>query len=469
MGIKRVFPMSKIQKGAKVVLYGAGNNGREMYEQNRILKWCEIILVVDREYKEIKDFPLHVKTPEVLKTKKEYDYILISLVNHNIRLEIFNDLIELGIPSEKIVVDTDSFLMCDCGGNIMERREEGCCDNCLIIGFYPGGVMGDNIISLRLYQELLRLAPDAIIDVFTPFNGFPSHVFFGQKNMRKIIMRPPIIEDRWHYDLIIQSHFEPSLIYCNLHRIENLAPELSDRVKLLYAYQTTDFFMCSPSQYMNRIQWDRAKFMGYTCYTLLGASGAFDIDDYQVDFWIDDSYENKYCALGLNKKYITFSYGVSDPLKNGKQQTKLWPEEYYASLNRMLKNKFPTIEIVQIDAGDVKRVTGADRYVMGENLEVAKFVLKNALCHIDCEGGLVHMATQLGTKCFVVFGPTPVDFFGYECNVNFAPKVCGECCGLTRDWYTRCYKYEKAQCIRSTKPEEVFLEIKKYISKEYTI
>lgn len=462
MNVKRVFPISKIQKGAKIVLYGAGNNGREMYEQNRILNWCNILSVVDREYKEIKDFPLRVESPNVLKTKK-YDYVVVSLVDHSVRMQIFDDLLKLGISEEKIIIDTDAFLISDYGNNILERREEGCCNDRLVIGFFPGGVMGDNIISLRLYQELVHLAPDAIIDVFTPFSGFPSHVFYGQKNLRKIIIRYPTIEDRWHYDLIIQSHFEPSLIYGNLYRIEKLAPELSDRIKILYAYQTTDFFMCSPTTYMNRIQWDRSKFMGYTSYTLLNASGAFDINDYHVDLLIDESYKDEYYALGLTEKYITFSYGVSDPLKNGKKQTKMWPEEYYVDLNRMLKKRFSTIKIVQTDAGNVKKVAGADRYIMGENLEIVKLILKNALCHIDCEGGLVHMATQLGTKCFVVFGPTPVSYFGYECNVNFAPKVCGECCGLTRDWYTRCYKYDDAKCMRSTKPEEVFAEVSRYV------
>lgn len=462
---KVIFPISKMQRGSKVVLYGAGNNGREMYEQNRILNWCKILLVVDREYKKIKDFPMQVESPEILKTEK-FDYIVVSLIDHIMRMQVYNDLLKLKISAEKIIIDTDSFFINNDGNNILERREEGCCDNHLVIGFFPGGVMGDNIISLKLYQELVRLAPDAIIDVFTPFSGFPPHVYYGQKKLRKIIKRCPVTADRWHYDLIIQSHYEPSLIYSNLYRMEKLVPELADRIKLLYAYQTTNFFMCSPMEYMTRIQWDRSKFMGYTCYTLLNASGAFDINDYYVDFFIDESYKDEYYALRLVENYITFSYGASDPLKNGKQQTKIWPEEYYIDLNCMLKKKFPTIKIVQTDADNVKKIPGADLYVMGENLEIVKYVLKNALCHIDCEGGLVHMATQLGTMCFVIFGPTPVSFFGYECNTNFAPKICGECCGLIYDWYTRCYKYDDARCMKSTRPEEVFAEVSKYILKK---
>ena len=109
-------------------------------------------------------------------------------------------------------------------------------------------------------------------------------------------------------------------------------------------------------------------------------------------------------------------------------------------------------------------IEGADRYIIGEDLEVAKYVLKNSLFHFDCEGGLVHIATQLGTKCFVVFGPTPIWFMGYEQNVNIAPKVCGECKGLITDWYTRCYRgYSTPACMASIKPEEVLTLMSDFI------
>jgi ADP-heptose:LPS heptosyltransferase len=50
--------------------------------------------------------------------------------------------------------------------------------------------------------------------------------------------------------------------------------------------------------------------------------------------------------------------------------------------------------------------------------------------HIDDEGGLVHMATALGTKCAVLFGPTPVGIFGYEQNINICADTCKECFGI---------------------------------------
>lgn len=459
---KRVFPICAINKNSRVILYGAGNNSREMYRQNIILRWCEIIAVVDKNYNQINDYPVEVDNPECI-SNYEYDYIIITVENPDIRKSIYLYLDELGVQNDKVIMDIDYFVEQGVCGEIIDRVESTESNKNLVVGFLPGGVMGDNIISLRLYKEIVSLVPNSEIDVFTCFNVFPENVFYGQKNLREIIHRLPKNEDREKYDLIIQSHFEPSLIYCNLSRLEQVAPSFKDNVLKLYAYQSRDLFMCYPAQYMNRIQWDRSKFMGYTCYTLLGSSGAFDIKDYQVDFPLNKSYEKEFRKLNLGEKYITFSYGVSDPLKNGKSQTKMWPKENYEKLISLIKSDVSNIKVIQVDAKFVDKVTGADGYILGENLEVVKYVLKNAICHVDCEGGLVHMATQLGTKCFVVFGPTPVSFFGYDKNVNFIPKSCRECCGIVKDWYTRCYKYGDARCMRETTAEEVYTEIIHYL------
>ena len=464
MSKERTFPIDKIRKDSNVILYGAGKNGKELLRLNEKIKWCNIFLTVDIDYKIKSDFPIPVVSPQILSERKDYDFILVSVVEISVRNKIRQYLMNMGIEQDKIIDDIDVFIWREERTVIIENKDNGMeDDHPLLIGFLPGGVMGDNVISLRLYQEFVKLAPYSMIDVFTSFQGFPEHVFYNQKNLRQIIHRLPVDEDKKKYDIIIQSHFEPSLIYCNLSRVRKLYRELEERLRILFRYQMTDFFTCAPAQYMNRLQWDRAKFRGYNCYTILGISGAFDIKDYKVDFPLNPDYAEKFCQLGLGNQYITFNYGASDPLKNGKQQTKVWPLEYHAVLNDMIKKTFPDIKVVQLGAGDMMPVPGADKYVLGENLEVIKYVLKNAMCHIDCEGGLVHIASQLGTKCFVVFGPTPVDFFGYESNENIVSKECKECCGLVQDWYTRCYKYERPRCMKSIKPEAVFEKLGKWL------
>jgi ADP-heptose:LPS heptosyltransferase len=75
---------------------------------------------------------------------------------------------------------------------------------------------------------------------------------------------------------------------------------------------------------------------------------------------------------------------------------------------------------------------------------------------LDCEGGLVHLATQLGTKCIVLFGPTAPHYFGYEQNVNIATDICGDCRWIAADWMVHCYRSdEKLVCMRSITPAMV--------------
>ena len=460
-----IFPIDKIKKDSRVILYGAGKNGRELIDLNIQMDWCNIFLSVDIHYKEIKKFPIKVYSPEILTEIKEYDFILISVIDKVIRKKIHKYLIDLGIKESKIVDEIDVFICRDDENNIIDESIVES-DKPLTIGFLSSGVMGDNVVALRLYQELVKLAPYSEIDIFSVFPGFPEHIYYGQKNLHKIIRRIPEEKDKKKYDILIQLYYEPSLLYCNLYRVRKLSKELAERLCILYEYQKKDYFMCSPDPYMNRLQWDRAKFMGYTCYTLLGSSGAFDITDFKVDFPLNPDYEKQFLELGLGERYITFNFGTSEPLKDGKQQTKMWPKEYHEKLNFMIKTYFPDIKLIQLGAKNVIPVQGADIYILGENLEVVKYILKNSLCHIDCEGGLVHIASQLGTKCFVVFGPTPVDFFGYNTNENIVSDECKECCGLIKDWYTRCYKYGEAKCMKSIKPETVFNRLKLWMKKD---
>lgn len=461
---ERVIPINKIKKGAKIILFGAGKTGKQYWKQNTLLNWCEICLVVDTDYNKVIDFPVKVEAPDEIREVTVYDGILIAVVSETQRRKAVEMLLDMGVDKRKIIEDVSCFCIRESYDDIMCFTENEESNDILKIGFCLEGSIGDDIISLKLYQTLVQMAPVSKIDIFTTFFGFPEIIFWGQKNLNHFIHRMPEKEDRDGYDILIRSYYEPSLIYCNLTRVESIYPVLAEKLKILFEYQKRELVNSSGQfYYVRRIQWDRARFMGWNCYTFLGSSGAFDIKDQYVDFYTNSEYEQRFEELKPQKPYITYNFGAANPLKDGKRHTKMWPYEYHTELNRLLKARFPQIELIQLGADDVTCIPGADRYILGENLEVTKYILKNSLFHFDCEGGLVHMATQLGTKCFVVFGPTPVGFFGYDRNVNIAPKVCGECCGLTKDWFTHCYKYEKAECMYSISPEYVFSLLEKYL------
>lgn len=93
------FPFSKIQKGSKVVLYGAGNVGKDMYHQIELTGYCELVLWVDRDYATKQEI---VKSPECMKTCT-FDYIIIAIAKRAIALAVREDMIAQKIDSEKVV------------------------------------------------------------------------------------------------------------------------------------------------------------------------------------------------------------------------------------------------------------------------------------------------------------------------------------------------------------------------------
>ncbi len=100
-------------------------------------------------------------------------------------------------------------------------------------------------------------------------------------------------------------------------------------------------------------------------------------------------------------------------------------------------------------------------------MEVTKWVLKKSLLHIDCEGGLVHLATQLGTKCIVLFGPTPINMYAYPQNINLVSPKCSNCMGTHKDWAFSCIKdLGHALCMYDLNPKEVFNNAFEYLKRK---
>jgi SAM-dependent methyltransferase len=76
-------------------------------------------------------------------------------------------------------------------------------------------------------------------------------------------------------------------------------------------------------------------------------------------------------------------------------------------------------------------------------------LIKHGLCHIDTEGGLVHLANAVHSRCVVLFGPTPVEFFGYPQNINLEPAGCKACWFVTRNWLIECPRHTSGpECMR---------------------
>ena len=192
--------------------------------------------------------------------------------------------------------------------------------------------------------------------------------------------------------------------------------------------------------------------------------GIFKIEDQKTWIPMREEYKKRLQELGLNeKKYITLNRGA-DSMGRSKMQTKVWPLEHYNDFVMLFKNQYPDIEIVQVGASGNAKIRGVDKYILGESLEVTKWILKGSILHLDCEGGLVHLATQLDTKCAVVFGPTPKHFYEYPQNINMVYEGCNNCMGTHPEWAFECYKgLSEPECMYKVTPEIVMKNIKSYM------
>ncbi len=101
-----VFPFQRIEKGSRVVLYGAGYVGRVFYRQLMTCKYCDIAAWVAKDYMTCENKRI-VKSPETL-AGLAYDKIVIAVQEMEMAENIKKDITGMGIPEEKIVWETPS-------------------------------------------------------------------------------------------------------------------------------------------------------------------------------------------------------------------------------------------------------------------------------------------------------------------------------------------------------------------------
>ena len=100
------------------------------------------------------------------------------------------------------------------------------------------------------------------------------------------------------------------------------------------------------------------------------------------------------------------------------------------------------IDVIQLGVAEEEKIEGVTHYLNGQtSLEETGLLIKHGLCHIDTEGGLVHLANAVHTRCVVLFGPTPVEFFGYPQNINLEPSGCKACWFVTQNWLIECPRH----------------------------
>lgn len=139
-------------------------------------------------------------------------------------------------------------------------------------------------------------------------------------------------------------------------------------------------------------------------------------------------------------KYITVHDGWDNNFNLAAERpTKALPYSTWVALVKHIKEQVPDIQIVQLGGKTGADIPGVDfNFRDMISFKESAAVIAGSLLHIDAESGLVHLATSIGTKSLVVFGPTNIDWFGYDININIPPRQCGNCWWSSDTWMDTC-------------------------------
>lgn len=112
--IQYIFPYEMIEKGSRIILYGAGVVGRNFYMQLEKNKYADVVLWVDNNYKKIDVGYADIHSPEKIMQCDDYNYIIVCLKSRRAADEVICNLNDKLVDSNKIIWKEDYILESDC-------------------------------------------------------------------------------------------------------------------------------------------------------------------------------------------------------------------------------------------------------------------------------------------------------------------------------------------------------------------
>ena len=236
------------------------------------------------------------------------------------------------------------------------------------------------------------------------------------------------------------------------------APLFAALSQLQQKAQEEDYQMSTPGS----VYISRCLYQGKDSYQQLGA-GILPVNDNHVAIPSEAAGRAAFQALQLGH-YVTLNNGNGTGA-SGNGVAKAWPNERFEQWIALFHEAYPAIEVVQLGMKNAIPLAGVDQEVFGATFGTVREVLAHTLLHIDIEGGLVHLATQVGTKCVVLFGPTPVGYYGYPQNINITAGDCQGCIHLYPKNINRCARdLGEPECMYSITPEMVMEAARGYLA-----
>ena len=97
-----LFPFDQVKKNSKIIIYGAGDVGRQYLSQIKSLNYCHCLYIVDKNHRKFSSIDgVKVRAIESLESTDDFDYIVIASSRPND--EKYRSLSSMNIPDSKII------------------------------------------------------------------------------------------------------------------------------------------------------------------------------------------------------------------------------------------------------------------------------------------------------------------------------------------------------------------------------
>lgn len=319
--------------------------------------------------------------------------------------------------------------------------------------------LGDAVIARKVFDALIELAPNCRIDFNRVTDAHETYAtaFYGDsKNFNRLITEKEYKDNLNKYDLALYVGGCHAIFFnsLNFQRLQDMAPNLLESLARIENYNQEHVYRLGFWRLSVALRnMTSAQILGKNWHYFLSYEGALPIRDDKINIPLNPMYKPQFDALKLDK-YITIYTDIAQHEREC-PKVKTWPLRHLVEYVARMKKRRPDIQIVQVGGHDDIKVENADRDFLGCGLELTKYILANSLLHVGCEGGLVHLATALGTKCLVLFGVNSVEYFGYDRNINIVSEVCRPCTYILPDFNSCMLGAKEPPCMLSHTPRMV--------------
>jgi len=467
---KFLFPYESIKKDSNIIIYGAGDVGKQFIVSLAKTQYCNVLCVLDKNYEEKTAFPVKVLPPEKIIDIDENNYSIVLIAINSIEMskKIEQYLIELGVSENKILSFDNSFVSLPFmkQENILYTDDR---DKLFRLAIVSIGGLGDDLISSVLLKVFRKILIERIV---IDFYCTTPKLFYTMPFINNVYNEKEYFEyNNSKYDAVMVGGNFWQLEKINLTKAKRFSQLLYDYFSDMIWHYNNVFNIEDSAANSKLLQYchilGKDRWEQHNMHNILPLNKFtkpyMDINPKSFKILSNTELENK--------QYITLCNSVHRLHPNS---SKLWPNEYFNVLVKMLKQYYPNIIVVCIgDSTEQGAINYADMDLRGKTtFDEMVILLKYSILHIGCEGGLIHLKKFLNGKSVCLFGPTSIKTYGYDENINIRsnsfPNCENGCEWITKMWLAGIclldYKSKYAKCMESLNPEYVYARISEYIS-----